>query len=66
MSTTHREPLPVELLTSDHSRRLLESELDEHLLADPGDFNPPSRLKDNELNRVLTILDSLEAKGGCQ
>ena len=59
-----RAPLAVELLASDHSRRSLESELDEHLQADHGDFNPPSRRKDAELSRVLEILDSLEKGEG--
>ena len=33
---------------------------------DRGDFNPPSRLKDRELNRTLAILDEIESslKGG--
>ena len=64
MNAPIREPLAVELLTSAHNRRSLDAELDEHLQADRGDFNPPSRRKDSELNRVLSLLDSLEEKGG--
>ena len=45
------------LLPDDLASDLLD-EIDDHLLADPGDFNPPSRRKDDELNRVLGILDS--------
>jgi len=64
MTAAPRQLLEVELLTSDHNRRSLESELDEHTEADPGDFNPPSRRKDAELDRVLSILDSLDKREG--
>jgi len=30
----------------------------------PGDINPPAQLKERDLNRVLSILDDLAAKGG--
>ena len=62
MSNPHERPLVA--LVSDHNRRSLDSELDAHLEADPGDFNPPSRRKDAELNRVLAILDEIEEEGG--
>ncbi len=34
------------------------------LAIDPGDFNPPARLKERELHRVLSILDDIEKEGG--
>ena len=38
--------------------------LDEHLQVDPYAGDPPSKRSDKELNRVLSILDSLERGNG--
>lgn len=37
-----------------------EDDFDDLIEVDPHDFNPPSRRSDRELNRMLSILDSIE------
>ena len=39
-------------------------EIEEALLCDPFNGDPPSRRKDSELNRVLSILDELACERG--
>jgi hypothetical protein len=41
----------------------IDSELDEEIVIDPYNGDPPSKRKDSELARVLSILDSLEERG---
>jgi hypothetical protein len=38
----------------------LDDELDEHIVCDPYSGDPPSRRKDSEVSRMLSILDNLE------
>ena len=67
-----------ELLTDDERRRTVSINDQPHFQRslqaadieesdfDPGDFNPPSRLKERDLNRTLAILDEIASnlKGG--
>jgi hypothetical protein len=58
----------AQLLTVDPERllkrlRFLDPHGDDDL-ADPAIDHPPARRKDDELSRVLAILDDLDAKGG--
>ena len=41
-----------------------EDDFDDQIEVDRADFCPPSRKKDKELSRTLSILDELEMKGG--
>jgi len=40
-----------------------DDDIDELLVTDPFNGDPPSKRKDSELARVLSILDSLEQRG---
>jgi len=42
----------------------IDNLLDDEIQVDPYDGDPPSKRKDSELNRVLSILDSLERGNG--
>lgn len=42
----------------------IDAELDDGIQVDPYNGDPPSKRKDSELNRVLSILDSLERGNG--
>jgi len=42
----------------------IDNLLDDEIQVDPYDGDPPSKRKDSELNRVLSILDSLERGDG--
>jgi hypothetical protein len=41
----------------------IDSALDDEIQIDPYAGDPPSRRSDKEINRVLSILDSLEERG---
>ncbi len=41
----------------------IDAELDDMLQVDPFNGDPPSRRKDREISRVLSLLDSLEERG---
>lgn len=56
--------IPVTVTEHEAFRAELENTDGEDLDLDPGDFNPPARLKERDINRVLSILDDIEKEGG--